>query len=469
MSMLLANSRLATHNALHPTAVLARVACAARRGLATARAENEASGGGGGGGGNNTKGLTPRQTDYSAWYQEVIAAADLVDQSPVKGCMVIRPNGMALWDAVRADLDARIRASGAQNAYFPLLIPASFFSKEAAHVDGFAKECAVVTHHRLKATDGGGVVPDGDALLDEPLVVRPTSETMIWHMFGRWIRSYRDLPLKINQWANVVRWEMRPRPLLRSAEFLWQEGHTAHASREEAQRCAREMLDVYAELCEELLALPVVRGCKSASERFAGADETYTIEALMQNGWALQSGTSHFLGQRFAKAFDVTYQSAAGSQELVWATSWGVTTRLLGALVMTHADDTGLVLPPAVAPVQVVIVPISKGADKAPAEHAALMAFVARAEAALREARVRVHVDTRFELRPGTKYFEWERRGVPLRVEVGPRDMAAGSVLVALRAGGGGAKEALPLDGCFGAAVRARLDRMHRDLYEAAA
>merc|ERR1719247_2689151 len=338
------------------------------------------------------KGLTSREQDFSVWYQDVISAADLVDGSPVKGCMVIKPTGMAIWDAVRDDLDRRIKAAGAQNAYFPLFIPVSFLSKEAEHVEGFAKECAVVTHHRLRTAEGGGVEPDPEAELEEQLIVRPTLETMIWHMFQRWIMSYRDLPLKVNQWANVVRWELRTRPFLRSAEFLWQEGHTAHATKEEADLQAREMLDAYADLCSSLLALPVVKGVKSPTERFAGADETYTIEALMQNGWALQSGTSHFLGQNFAKAFDVYFQTADNAQELVWATSWGVSTRLIGALVMAHSDDQGLVLPPAVAPTQVVLVPISpKGPEKAPES--------------LKAAGVRVQVDTRWNMKPGPKFF----------------------------------------------------------------
>ena len=290
--------------------------------------------------------------DFSQWYSDVIRQADMVDSSPVKGCMVIKPWGMAVWDGLKDALDKKIKKSGAQNAYFPLLIPRSFLSKEAEHVDGFAKECAVVTHHRLKGGEDG-LIPDPDAELDEPLIIRPTSETIIWHMFQKWISSHRDLPLKINQWANVVRWEMRTRPFLRSSEFLWQEGHTAHATSDEAIATAEEMLDVYADVVENVLAVPVVKGKKSAIERFAGADETYTIEALMPNGWALQSGTSHFLGQNFARAFDVYYQTKEAKRDLVWATSWGVSTRLLGALVMTHSDDAGLVLPPAIAPVQV--------------------------------------------------------------------------------------------------------------------
>ena len=383
--------------------------------------------------------ITPRSSDYSAWYSDVISAADMVDQSPVRGCMVIKPWGMGVWDLLRAELDERIRESGTQNAYFPLFIPMSFLAKEAEHVDGFAKECAVVTHHRLCADKDGGLMPDPDAKLEEPLIVRPTSETIIWNMFGKWINSYRDLPLKINQWANVVRWEMRTRPFLRSAEFLWQEGHTAHATASDAVATARESLDMYASVCEEMLALPTIKGCKSPSERFAGADDTYTIEALMQNGWALQSGTSHFLGQNFARAFDVYFQTETGSRELVWATSWGVSTRLLGALVMTHSDDRGLVLPPRVAPVQVVVVPITKGSGE---EHEAVLRYAEGIAAALKADKVRVRVDARPNLRPGAKYFEWERKGVPLRLEVGPRDMAKGAAMMAVRTGGGGGGDA---------------------------
>lgn len=375
--------------------------------------------------------ITPRSTDYSAWYNDVISAADMVDQSPVRGCMVIKPWGMGVWDLLRAELDERIRDSGTQNAYFPLFIPLSFLAKEAEHVDGFAKECAVVTHHRLCASpDGKTLIPDPEAKLEEPLIVRPTSETIIWNMFGKWINSYRDLPLKINQWANVVRWEMRTRPFLRSAEFLWQEGHTAHATAADAQLTAREALEMYSAVCEEMLALPTVKGAKSPAERFAGADDTYTIEALMQNGWALQSGTSHFLGQNFAKAFDVLYQTEAGTRELVWATSWGVSTRLLGAMVMTHSDDKGLVLPPPVAPVQVVIVPITKGAGD---EHDAVLKYCDGILAALKGGKIRAKIDSRQNMRPGAKYFEWERKGVPLRLEVGPRDMAQNGAMLAVR------------------------------------
>ena len=430
--------------------------------------KKQQKGGGGGGGGRQQKGITSRDTDFSQWYLEVIAGADLVDQSPVKGCMVIKPYGMGLWESIKNDLDARIKASGAQNAYFPLFIPVSFLSKEAEHVEGFAKECAVVTHHRLRSTEeGSGVEPDPDAKLEEELIVRPTSETMIWHMFQKWIQSYRDLPLKINQWANVVRWELRTRPFLRSAEFLWQEGHTAHATKEEADESAREMLDAYADLCSDLLAMPVVKGVKSPTERFAGADDTYTIEALMQNGWALQSGTSHFLGQNFAKAFDVFFQTEDNKRELVWATSYGASTRLIGALVMTHSDDQGLVLPPAVAPTQVILVPISpKGPVKAPEQHAELMEFVDKAKASLMKAGVRVQVDTRWNMKPGPKFYEWERKGVPLRIECGPRDVEAGTLLAARRTGGD--KFPLPLDESFASTVVAELDTMQASLLAAA-
>jgi prolyl-tRNA synthetase len=375
--------------------------------------------------------ITPREQDYSQWYLDVIAAADLIDSSPVRGCMVIRPHGFAVWEAIRDDLDRRFKATGHVNAYFPLFIPQSFLSREAEHVEGFAKECAVVTHHRLRSAEGGGVEPDPTAKLEEPLIVRPTSETIIWHMYGRWINSYRDLPLLINQWANVVRWEMRTRPFLRTAEFLWQEGHTAHATEVEAVEEAERMLQVYKDFARETLAMPTVTGVKSANERFAGAVDTYTIEAMMQNGWALQAGTSHFLGQNFARAFDVTFQNAEGDQELVWATSWGVSTRLVGAAIMTHSDDTGLILPPAVAPIQVVITPIWRK----PAQKTEVVAFAEKVRDAL-GGSVRVHIDDRETLKPGAKYYEWERKGVPLRMEVGPRDVAKNAVFCARRIGG---------------------------------
>ena len=311
------------------------------------------------------KNLTPRATDYSKWYNELVIQADLAENSGVRGCMVIKPHGYAIWEGMQAELDRRFKETGHVNAYFPLFIPKSYFSKEAAHVDGFAKECAVVTHYRLKtAPDGKGVVVDEDAKLEEELIVRPTSETIIWDTYRGWVQSYRDLPILVNQWANVVRWEMRTRLFLRTAEFLWQEGHTAHATREEAIAEAEQMLEVYAEFAENVLAIPVVRGVKTANERFAGALETYCIEALMQDGKALQAGTSHFLGQNFAKAFDVKFQDRDGEVKHVWATSWGVSTRLMGALVMTHSDDNGLVLPPKLAPIQVVIVPIYRGEEE---------------------------------------------------------------------------------------------------------
>lgn len=371
--------------------------------------------------------------------------------------MVFKPHGYAVWEAIRDDLDRRFKETGHTNAYFPLFIPQSFLSKEAEHVEGFAKECAVVTHHRLRAAAGGGVEPDPAAKLEEPLVVRPTSETIIWHMYGRWINSWRDLPLLINQWANVVRWEMRTRPFLRTAEFLWQEGHTAHASSQEAVEEAQKMLGVYTEFCEQTLAIPVIPGVKSASERFAGAVDTYTIEAMMQNGWALQAGTSHFLGQNFARAFDVTFQNTAGEREHVWATSWGVSTRLIGAVIMTHSDDTGLVLPPRVAPVQVVIVPIWKGED----EKAGVLAFADQVRLALR-GRVRVKLDDRDNMKPGAKYYEWERKGVPLRLEIGPRDVAKQSVFCARRIGG--PKFGLTVDAGFTDAVLAQLDAIQAEL-----
>jgi prolyl-tRNA synthetase len=407
--------------------------------------------------------ITPRHEDYAQWYLDVIDAGDLTDDTPVRGCKVLKPNGFAIWEAIQRDLDRRFKETGHVNAYFPLLIPMSFLSKEAQHVDGFAKECALVTHHRLRAVTGADgvarVEPDPTARLEEPLVVRPTSETIIWHHYGRWIDSWRDLPLLLNQWANVMRWEMKTRPFLRTAEFLWQEGHTAHATREEAVEETLRMLDVYADFCREVLALPVIRGRKSDSERFAGAVDTYAVEAMMQNGWALQAGTSHFLGQNFAKAFDVTFQTATGTREHVWATSWGVSTRLIGATVMAHGDDAGLVLPPAVAPTQVVIVPIYK--DDTRAE---VVAGCDRIAASLKH-RFRVRVDDRDSLRPGAKYFEWERKGVPLRLEVGPRDLAAGTVLARLRTDA--QKHTLPLDGIV-EAVAGLLDGLQSSLYAAA-
>lgn len=405
--------------------------------------------------------ITPRGEDYSRWYQDVIAEADLIDSSPVRGCMVIKPNGYAIWESIKDDLDRRFKETGHTNAYFPLFIPQSFLSKEADHVEGFAKECAVVTHHRLRSADGGGVEPDPSAKLEEPLIVRPTSETIIWHMYGRWIESYRDLPLLINQWANVVRWEMRTRPFLRTAEFLWQEGHTAHATTEEAQEEALRMLNVYRDFCYEHLAMPVLTGVKTANERFAGADETYTIEGMMQNGWALQAGTSHFLGQNFAKAFDVTFQNAEGKLEHVWATSWGVSTRLIGGTIMTHSDDTGLILPPKVAPVQIVVVPIWRKEK----EREEVMAFADAVFARLK-GKFRIKVDDRVKMKPGAKYFEWERRGVPLRLEIGPRDVKNGSVFCAKRTGG--KKFGIPVNDAFEATLSEHLDGIQAALLAAA-
>jgi prolyl-tRNA synthetase len=400
--------------------------------------------------------LTSRTKDYSQWYLDLISSAELADYSPVKGCMVLRPNGYAIWDQMRLELDRRFRETGHVNAYFPMFIPMSFLSKEADHVEGFAKECAVVTHHRLRAAAGGGVEPDPESKLEEPLIVRPTSETIIWHMYGKWIQSWRDLPILINQWANVVRWEMKTRPFLRTTEFLWQEGHTAHATSQEAVEEAERMLWVYHDFAREVLAMPTIPGVKSASERFAGAVETYTIEALMQNGWALQAGTSHFLGQNFAKAFDVSFQAASGEREFVWATSWGVSTRLVGAVIMTHSDDAGLVLPPILAPTQVVIVPIWKS----DAEKELVVGF-ARAVQAQLKGSFRVALDDRDGLKPGAKYYEWERRGVPLRLEVGPRDVASNAVFAASRLGG--KKEGIPVEGLVDA-VRARLESFHAEL-----
>ena len=366
------------------------------------------------------KNLTKRSEDYSKWYNELVVKADLAENSAVRGCMVIKPYGYAIWEKMQAALDGMFKETGHENAYFPLFIPKSFFSKEASHVEGFAKECAVVTHYRLKnAEDGSGIVVDEDAKLEEELIVRPTSETIIWDTYRRWIQSYRDLPLLINQWANVVRWEMRTRLFLRTAEFLWQEGHTAHATQQEAIEEAELILKIYADFAENHMAVPVVQGIKTASERFAGAVETYCIEALMQDGKSLQAGTSHFLGQNFARAFDVKFTTREGKQELVWATSWGASTRLMGALVMTHSDDNGLVLPPKLAPIQVVIIPIYKGLD----ELDALSEKVAPLIVALRARGISVKYDKRDTHKPGFKFNEYELKGVPVRIAIGPRDL----------------------------------------------
>lgn len=377
-----------------------------------------------------SKNLTKRSEDYSKWYNELVVKADLAENSGVRGCMVIKPYGYAIWEKMQAELDRMFKETGHQNAYFPLFIPKSYFSKEASHVEGFAKECAVVTHYRLKnAEDGSGIIVDEDAKLEEELIIRPTSETIIWDTYRKWVQSYRDLPLLINQWANVVRWEMRTRLFLRTAEFLWQEGHTAHATKKEAIAEAEQMQGVYAEFAENFMAMPVIKGTKTESERFAGALDTYAIEALMQDGKALQAGTSHFLGQNFAKAFDVKFTSKEGKQEYVWATSWGVSTRLMGALVMTHSDDKGLVLPPKLAPIQVVIVPIYKNDEQ-------LMMITEKVNQIILDLKARgisVKYDDRDTYKPGWKFAEYELKGVPLRIAVGPRDIENGTVELARR------------------------------------
>ena len=376
------------------------------------------------------KDLTSRQENYSQWYNDLVTKADLAENSAVRGCMVIKPYGYAIWEFMRDALDKMFKDTGHVNAYFPLFIPKSFFSKEASHVEGFAKECAVVTHYRLKNNpDGSGVVVDPDARLEEELIVRPTSETIIWDTYRNWIKSYRDLPILVNQWANVVRWEMRTRLFLRTAEFLWQEGHTAHATREEAMAEARKMLDVYAEFAEKYMALPVIRGIKSANERFAGAEETFCIEAMMQDGKALQAGTSHFLAQNFAKAFDVKFLNKENKLEYVWATSWGVSTRLMGALIMSHSDDNGLVLPPKIAPIEVVIVPIYKTDE----QRETVLTYCADIKKRLESRRMRVKFDDRDTQKPGFKFAEWELKGVPVRIAAGPRDVENNSVEIARR------------------------------------
>ncbi len=376
------------------------------------------------------KNLTNRETDYSKWYNELVVKADLAENSGVRGCMVIKPYGFAIWEKIQAELDRMFKETGHQNAYFPLFIPKSYLSKEADHVEGFAKECAVVTHYRLKnAEDGSGVVVDPEAKLEEELIVRPTSETIIWDTYRKWIESYRDLPILINQWANVVRWEMRTRLFLRTTEFLWQEGHTAHATEQEAIEEAETILDIYGDFAENFMAMPVVKGLKTESERFAGAIETYCIEGLMQDGKALQAGTSHFLGQNFAKAFDVKYTSKEGKQEYVWATSWGVSTRLMGGLIMTHSDDKGLVLPPKLAPIQVVIVPIHRNDDQLDAISEKVDEIVKD----LRAKGVSVKFDNRTTYKPGWKFAQYELQGVPVRLAMGPRDLENGTLELARR------------------------------------
>ena len=378
----------------------------------------------------NFQKLTPRATDYSKWYNELVVKADLAEQSAVRGCMVIKPYGYAIWETIQAELDRRFKENGVKNAYFPLLIPKSFLSREAEHVEGFAKECAVVTHHRLmNDPEGKGVVVDPKARLEEELIIRPTSETIIWSTYKNWISSYRDLPILCNQWCNVMRWEMRTRLFLRTAEFLWQEGHTAHATEEEAENYAATMLDVYADFAEKVMAIPVVKGVKSPNERFAGALNTYSIEAMMQDGKALQAGTSHFLGQNFAKSFDVTFLNKENKFEYVWATSWGVSTRLMGALIMTHSDDNGLVLPPNLAPTQVVIVPIFKKQEQLDE----LMAKLNPLADELKKLGIRVQVDASDKATPGFKFAEYELKGVPLRLAMGGRDLENGTIELARR------------------------------------
>ena len=377
-----------------------------------------------------SKKLTNRETDYSKWYNELVVKAGLAENSGVRGCMVIKPYGYAIWEKMQAELDKKFKETGHENAYFPLLIPKSYLSKEAAHVEGFAKECAVVTHYRLKnAEDGSGIIVDPEAKLEEELIIRPTSETIIWDTYRKWIESYRDLPLLINQWANVVRWEMRTRLFLRTAEFLWQEGHTAHATKSEAVKEAKTILDIYADFAQNYMAMPVIKGLKTESERFAGAIDTYCIEGLMQDGKALQAGTSHFLGQNFAKAFDVKFTSKEGKQEYVWATSWGVSTRLMGALVMTHSDDLGLVLPPNLAPIQVVIIPIHRTEEQLNLISERVDEIVEN----LRKLGVSVKFDNRTSFKPGWKFAEYELKGVPLRLAMGPRDLENGTIEVARR------------------------------------
>ena len=408
------------------------------------------------------KDLTSREEDYSKWYNDLVVKAGLAENSAVRGCMVIKPYGYAIWEKMHDALDKMFKDTGHVNAYFPLFIPKSFFSKEAHHVEGFAKECAVVTHYRLKNDpEGKGVIVDPDARLEEELIVRPTSETIIWNTYKNWIQSYRDLPILCNQWANVVRWEMRTRLFLRTAEFLWQEGHTAHATKEEAVEEARKMIGVYRDFAEQWLALPVIVGHKSDSERFAGADDTLTIEALMQDGKALQSGTSHFLGQNFAKAFDVQFTNKEGQLDYVWATSWGVSTRLMGALIMAHSDNNGLVLPPKLAPIQVVMVPIYKGEE----ELRSIVAVMEGIAAELKAKGISVKIDDRDNVRSGFKFAEYELKGVPVRLAIGPRDLAGGTVELARR--DTLTKESVPAEG-IADRIENLLEEIQRNIYDKA-
>jgi prolyl-tRNA synthetase len=405
--------------------------------------------------------LTNREENYSQWYNDLVIKADLAENSAVRGCMVIKPYGYAIWEKIQAGLDKLFKETGHVNAYFPLFIPKSFFSKEAAHVEGFAKECAVVTHYRLKNDGHGGVVVDPAAKLEEELVIRPTSETIIWHSYKNWIQSYRDLPILINQWANVVRWEMRTRLFLRTTEFLWQEGHTAHATREEAVEETERMINVYASFAEESMALPVIRGYKSENERFAGALDTYAIEALMQDGKALQAGTSHFLGQNFAKAFDVQFTDKTGKLDYVWATSWGVSTRLMGAIIMGHADNNGLVLPPKLAPIQVVIIPIYKKTEQL----SEISEVAIKIKKELEAKGISVKYDDRDNNKPGWKFAEYELKGVPVRLAIGPRDIENGTVEVARR--DTLFKEVLPLS-TIGEFIPRLLDDIQQNIYSKA-
>lgn len=408
------------------------------------------------------KELTKRSENYSQWYNDLVVKADLAEQSPVRGCMVIKPYGYAIWEKMQHQLDSMFKETGVQNAYFPLLIPKSFLSREAEHVEGFAKECAVVTHYRLRSKeDKSGIEVDPTAKLDEELIIRPTSETIIWNTYKNWIHSWRDLPLMCNQWCNVMRWEMRTRPFLRTSEFLWQEGHTAHATKEEAEKEAQMMLHVYADFAENWMSMPVVQGVKSETERFAGALNTYTIEAMMQDGKALQSGTSHFLGQNFAKAFDVTYLNKENKPEYVWATSWGVSTRLIGALIMTHSDDNGLVLPPKLAPIQVVIIPISKGSDGLAKISEKASPIIRQ----LRESGISVKYDDAENKRPGYKFADYEVKGVPVRLVLGARDIENGTIEVMRR--DTLEKETRPIEG-IADYVKSLLDEIQKNMFDKA-
>jgi prolyl-tRNA synthetase len=408
-----------------------------------------------------SKGLTKRSEDYSKWYNELVAKADLAENSEVRGCMVIKPYGYAIWEHIQQNLDKMLKETGHQNMYFPTLIPKSFLSKEADHVDGFAKECAVVTHYRLRTSEDGGVEVDPNAKLEEEMILRPTSETTIWNTYRGWIQSYRDLPLLYNQWANVFRWEMRTRIFLRTSEFLWQEGHTAHATADEALAETKKVLGLYTKLTEDLMAIPMIQGIKTENERFAGAEETFCIEALMQDNKALQAGTSHFLGQNFAKAFDVQYTSKEGKLEHVWASSWGVSTRLMGALIMSHSDDQGLVLPPNIAPDQVVIVPIYKGEDQLAeiSEHAEKLMTELRAKG------IRVKFDDRDTHRPGWKFAEYEMKGVPVRLAIGMRDLEKGLMEIARR--DTGEKESVEVANVVGR-VEALIAEIQKNLFDKA-